>query len=128
MPTKSLFFYDSETQYTITFHPTHIDFRSDDKSFVIRPQYNDKIILFALMPDIPPMCEINRARSIPFSLLPSIISYSIEKSLMSIHQQTFCNQIKFTLDPHLVSIMSPYGIMLSDSIVSCVDFRMKSDI
>lgn len=104
MPTKSLFFYDNEIQYTFTFHPSHVDVMTDKQSFIIRPDAENRINAFALIPSIPSYCEINRWRTIPFGRLPSTISYAIENSLITVTND-YDLSFEIRLDEHLDSLL-----------------------
>jgi hypothetical protein len=103
----------------ITVYQSHIDVASDNFLHTIHPRPDQEgicyITAFAEMPTIPRECEINRARSIPFELIPMIISYAIEDFLIEIE----CDcRIKVKLDPLLCSSLYPYGITESDGALS----------
>lgn len=89
---------------TITFYPTEIHIRSDNFLRIIQPDDKNNVSVYTRMPDI--------SQSLPFSFLPSIISYAIEDSLFEIGCE---NQIKVNLDMFLCMILSPYGVSASDS-------------
>ena len=100
MTTQPPIFY---REYKILIYPTQIHFETDNYLHIVRPDDGKYLTVFAEMPDIPQNCEICRARSLPFSVLPTIIRYATENSLLEVDRF-----IDVRVDPRLEELLHPY--------------------